>query len=169
MQEDRKVPKVRKLSSARARAMAEARWARQRQAAAAAVALPADIDAMLNQVLGGAAQPTPAEPGLDVASALVGIQNTLREVPFAVVLAAAECGLPRATAERLGDLAALLAAETVAQSAERAGLAVLTEAIAVPAPDAWRATVAWDALFDAAGASAVAGAIAADSAAEAAA
>jgi hypothetical protein len=86
-----------------------------------------------------------------------------------VALAAAECGLDRATAERLGDLAALLAAETVAQSAERAGLAALAEAIVVPAPEGWRATVRWDALFDAAGASAVAGAIAADSAAEAAA
>lgn len=164
------MPKVRKLSSARARAMAAARWARQRQAEAAAVALPADIDAMLNQVLGGPARPAPAEPEpLDTASALVGVKNALAEVAPSVALAAAELGLDRATAERLGDLAALLAAETVAQSAERAGLAALAEAITVPAPEGWRATVAWDALFGPDGASAVTGAIAADSAAEAAA
>jgi hypothetical protein len=159
------------MTSAEARRMANARWARQRAAEdAVAWPLPEDIADVVNQALGGPARPAPAEPEpLDAASALVGVKNALSAVAPAVALAAAELGLDRATAERLGDLAALLAAETVAQSAERAGLAVLAEAITVPAPDAWRATMAWPALFDAAGASAVAGAMAADSAAEAAA
>jgi hypothetical protein len=154
------------MTSAEARRMANARWAHQREAEAAAVALPDDIADVVNQVFGGAARPAPAEPGLDVASALVGAQAALAEVAPSVALAAAELGLPRDQAERLGDLALLFAAYAVTGSAERAGHGAVAEALQVPMPQQWRATVRWEVLFDAAGASVVTGAIAADSAPE---
>jgi hypothetical protein len=144
------------MTSAQARAMANARWRRQREAEAM---LPADIQATLNEVLGVPGRPAPAAPGPDAASVLMGIQNTLAEVGPSVVRAAAELGLDRATAERLGDLALWLVAETVEQAALRAGHGVVAEALEFPTPEAWRATVAWPVLFDAAGASVATGAM----------
>lgn len=160
------MPKVRKLSPARARQMAAARWARQRQAEA--ITTEATLR-WIDQSLGLPPPAAPVEPAapLDVASALVGIQNTLREMPASVVLAAAELGIGRAEAERLGDLALLLVTVAVAESAVAAGVVADPDAIEVPAPDQWRGTVAWGALYDQSGASVVAGAIAAASAEEA--
>jgi len=87
-----------------------------------------------------------------------GAENTLVEVAPSVVLACAEVGIDRVTAERIGDLVALF----VAAAIERAG----GPQVALPAPEAWRATVAWDAIYDLDGKSRVAGAIARESQAE---
>lgn len=154
----------RKMTSAEARRMARARWRRQREAEAM---LPVDIQAMLNEVLGVPARPAPAEPVLDIASALTGVQAALAEVAPSVVRAAAEVGLDRSTAERLGDLALWLAAEMVEQAALRAGHEGVAEALEFPTPEQWRAAVAWPVLFDVNGASIVTGAIERDSHAEA--
>jgi len=76
-----------------------------------------------------------------------------------VVLACAEEGLDRAKAERLANMALVILAEALR----------LGEDALLPHPDAWRATVAWDALFGPDGASRVAGAMVAETAREAAA
>jgi hypothetical protein len=83
----------------------------------------------------------------------------LSEVPPAVALACAEEGLDRAKAERLADLALVILAEALQ----------LGEDALLPHSDAWRATVAWDALFGPDGASRVPGAMVAETAREAAA
>ena len=75
-----------------------------------------------------------------------------------MVIAAAELGIDRAAAERLANLAALLTATAI----ERAG----GPEISLPTPEAWRATVAWDVLYDPDGRSRVVGAIARESQAE---
>ena len=76
-----------------------------------------------------------------------------------MVLACAEEGLDRAKAERLANMALVILAEALR----------LGEDALLPHPDAWRATVAWDALFGPDGASRVAGAMVAETAREAAA
>lgn len=156
----------RKITSRQAREMARRRWARQRAREAEADARQEADGALralewINAMFGGPIAPTPAP--LDNASALLGITNTLREVAPAVVLAAAELGLDRAAAERLGDLAALIAAETVLASASAGGVIADPDGIEVlPVPDAWRATVAWDRLYDPDGTSRVAGVMTAE-------
>ena len=80
------------------------------------------------------------------------------EVAPSVVLACAEVGIDRAAAERIADLAVLLTATAI----ERAG----GPEVALPTPEAWRATVAWDVLYGPDGESLVAGAIARESQAE---
>ena len=90
------------------------------------------------------------------------LEAALREVAPSVVLAAAEAGIPRDRAELVADLAALLAATALQAEADPAGLRDL----GLPHPTAWRATVAWDALYGPDGRSLVTGQIARESAAE---
>jgi hypothetical protein len=77
----------------------------------------------------------------------------LAEVPAAVVLACAEAGIRRAEAERLGNLALVFAAVSVAEQLRAAGA---PEPL-LPHPAAWPAGVNWPALFGGDGASRVAG------------
>jgi hypothetical protein len=89
----------------------------------------------------------------------------LREVAIAAVLAAAELGLTRAQAERLGSLTLLIFWQTMNESLEAEGL---LEGIQAD-PDAvlaWRERVSWETLFASNGQSLVAGAIQAQSNAE---
>jgi hypothetical protein len=97
-----------------------------------------------------------ADPGAVIRQVL---WCALSEVPPAVVLACAEEGFDRAKAERLANLALVILAEALR----------LGEDALLPHPDAWSATVAWDALFGPDGASRVAGAMVAETAREAAA
>ena len=82
----------------------------------------------------------------------------LAEVAPSVVLACAELGIDRATAERLADLAMLLTATAI----QAAG----GPEVVMPAPEAWRQTVNWGAIYASDGKSLVTGAIARESAAE---
>jgi hypothetical protein len=84
------------------------------------------------------------------------------EIPPAVVLAAAEVGLTRAQAERLGDLVLLCWAVEPNQLLAENGAPELL----IPRPEAWRQEINWPALFDHDGASLVAGQIEAESRAE---
>ena len=85
-------------------------------------------------------------------------EAALREAAPCIILAAAEAGIDRATAERAADLAVLLTAAAI----EQAG----GPEISLPAPEAWRATVAWDAVYAQGGRPLVAGEIARASQAE---
>jgi hypothetical protein len=84
------------------------------------------------------------------------------EIPFAVVVAAAELGLTRAQAEKLADLALLLWATGPNELLAESGAPELL----LPHPEAWRANVKWPGMFDRDGASLVTGAIEAESRAE---
>ena len=142
-------------SSEQGRRLAEARWRKQREreAAAAPVAAAALMGIDDIQVVTG------DERARLIGAALrQGAEGALREVSPSVVLAAAELGLGRTEAERLADLAMLLTAVGI----EQAG----GPEVALPTPEAWRATVAWDALYAPDGRSLVTGAIARASAAE---
>ena len=142
-------------NSEEGRRLAEARWRKHREREAAAVRLAeawAD-DALSLAVL------TEAQQRRLIGNLLrQGAEGTLCEVAPSVVLACAEVGIDRATAERLADLVALF----VAAAIERAG----GPEVALPTPEAWRATVAWDVLYGPDGESLVAGAIARESQAE---
>ena len=141
------MPKIR--TTEEGRRLARLRWERHRQREAEAWG----SDALSFDVL------TEAEQRRVIAALLrQGAEGALAEVAPSVAIAAAELGIDRATAERLADLTALLAAVAI----ERAG----GPEVALPTPEAWRATVAWDVLYDGDGKSLVTGAIARESAAE---
>jgi len=147
------MPKIR--SAEQARRLAEARWRkhREREAEIARLAEAWADDALSFAIL------TKGEQDRLIGAALrQGAEGALAEVAPSVVLACAEVRIDRATAERLADLVALF----VAAAIERAG----GPQAALPTPEAWRATVAWDVLYDPDGRSRVAGAIARESAAE---
>ena len=142
-------------SSEEVRRLAEARWRkhREREAEIARLAEAWGSDALPLAIL------TKSEQERMIGAVLrQGAEGALVEAAPSIVVAAAELGLCRATAERLADLAALLMATAI----ERAG----GPEVALPTPEAWRATVAWDVLYDPDGRSRVAGAIARESAAE---
>jgi plasmid maintenance system antidote protein VapI len=84
------------------------------------------------------------------------------EIPPAVVLAAAELGLTREAAERLGDLTLLLWATEPNELLAETGAPELL----LPLPEAWRRLVNWPAVFGPDGASLVAGEIERESRAE---
>jgi len=146
------VPTIR--NSEQGRRLAEARWRKHREREAAAVRLAEEwADDAFPLVL------TKGEQERVIAALLrQGAEGALAEVAPSVAIAAAELGIDRATAERLADLVALF----VAAAIERAG----GPEVALPAPEAWRATVAWDAIYDLDGKSLVTGAIARESQAE---
>ena len=137
----------RKMTSAEARQMARARWNREREAVRAGLAASLDFEiltgAQLNDLVAGALRH--------------GAEGALAQVGPAVIISAAEVGVDRATAERIADLAMLLTATAI----QAAG----GPEVSLPTPEAWRATVAWNALY-ADGKSLVTGAIARESAAE---
>ena len=146
-------------NSEQGRRLAQLRWQRQRQREAEEAAEIARLaetwasDAFPLAIL------TKAQQDRLIGDLLrQGAEGAVREVSPSVVLACAEVGIDRATAERIGDLVALF----VAAAIERAG----GPQAALPTPEAWRATVAWDVLYDPDGRSRVAGAIARESAAE---
>jgi hypothetical protein len=131
------------------RHLAQRRWARQRQREAEGAGLASlDFEILtgdqLNDLVAGALRQ--------------GAAGAVREVAPSVVIAAAELGIDRATAERLADLAMLLTATAI----QAAG----GPEVGMPTPEAWRATVAWDAIYAQDGRSLVTGAIARESAAE---
>ena len=142
-------------NSEQGRRLAEARWRKHREREAEIVRLAeawAD-DALSLAVL------TEAQQRRLIGNLLrQGAEGTLCEVAPSVVLACAEVGIDRATAERLADLVALF----VAAAIERAG----GPEVALPTPEAWRATVAWDAIYAQDGRSLVTGAIAREPQAE---
>ena len=142
-------------NSEEGRRLARLRWERQRQreAEAARVAGAWGSDALAFSVM------TKAEQDRLIGAALrQGAEGALREVSPSVVVAAAELGLGRAMAERLGDLTMLVTSVAI----ERAG----GPEVALPTPEAWRATVAWGAIYAQDGRSLVTGAIARESVAE---
>ena len=139
-------------SSEQGRRLARRRWERQHQREAEAAEAWAD-DPLSFVIL------TKAEQDHLLKAVLrQGAEGALAQVARSVVLACAELGIDRATAERLGDLAALF----VAVAIERNGC----PEVEVPAPETWRGEVAWDALYGPDGGSLVTGAIARESAAE---
>ncbi|QXM25685.1 hypothetical protein KO353_05625 [Elioraea tepida] len=136
-------------TSEEGRRLAEARWRKHREREAEAWA----DDALSLAIL------TEAQEDRLIGDLLrQGAESALAEVAPSIVVAAAELGLCRATAERLADLAMLLTAVAI----ERAG----GPEVALPTPEAWRATVAWDAIFSPSGESLVVGEIARESQAE---
>ena len=138
-----------------ARRLAEARWRkhREREAEAARVAETWADDALSFAVL------TKSEQDRLIWTALrQGAEGAVREMAPSIILAAAEHGIDRATAERIADLSVLF----VAAAIERAG----GPEVEMPTPEAWRQVVNWDELFDPGGESLVTGAIARDSQAE---
>ena len=142
-------------NSEQGRRLAQRRWERQRQreaeAARTAAAAVMDIDDI--RVVTG------EEQARLIGSALRrGAEGAVREVAPSVVLACAELGIDRATAERIADLVALFVAEAI-QAANG-------PEVSLPTPEAWRQTANWDVLFDPDRRSRVAGAIARESAAE---
>jgi len=147
------VPTIR--SSEEGRRLAEARWRKHREREAAAVRL---AEAWADDPFPLAILTKSEQERVIAALLRQGAEGALAEVAPSVAIAAAELGLCRATAERLADLTMLLAAAAI----ERAG----GPGVALPTPEAWRATVAWDVLYDPDGKSLVAGAIARESAAE---
>jgi len=146
------VPTIR--SSEEGRRLAEARWRKHREREAAAVRLAEEwADDAFPLAL------TKSEQERMIGDLLrQGAEAALAEVAPSVAIAAAELGIDRATAERLADLTMLLTAVAI----ERAG----GPEVALPTPEAWRATVAWDVLYNLDGKSLVTGAIARESAAE---
>jgi hypothetical protein len=146
-------------NSEQARRLAQLRWKRRRQReaeeAAEAVRL-AEVwadDALSFAVL------TKSEQDRLIGTVLrQGAKGAVREVAPSVIIAAAELGIDRATAERIADLAMLLTATAI----ERNG----GPEISLPAPEAWRGEVAWDAVYGPDGKSLVTGEIARESQAE---
>ena len=142
-------------NSEQGRRLAEARWRkhREREAEAARVAETWADDALSFAVL------TKGKQDRLIGTALrQGAEAAVREAAASIILAAAETGIDRATAERIADLAMLLTAAAI----EQAG----GPEVSLPTPEAWRATVAWDAVSDPDGSSLVTKAIACESAAE---
>jgi len=151
------VPTIR--NSEEGRRLARLRWERQRQREAEEAAEIARLaetwasDAFPLAIL------TKAQQDRLIGDLLrQGAEGAVREVSPSVVLACAEVGIDRATAERLADLVALF----VAAAIERNG----GPEVALPPPETWRATVAWDAIYAQDGRSLVTGRIARESAAE---
>ncbi|QXM24331.1 hypothetical protein KO353_13935 [Elioraea tepida] len=142
-------------NSEQGRRLAEARWRKHREREAEIVRLAeawAD-DALSLAVL------TEAQQRRLIGNLLrQGAEGTLCEVAPSVVLACAEVGIDRATAEQAADLVALFVAEAI----EAAG----GPEVALPTPETWRQTVNWDALYDPDGKSLVTGRIARESQAE---
>jgi len=143
----------RKMTSAEAQRMARARWNRHHEAVAAGAA-----EAWADDALSLAVLPKSELDGLLRAALRQGAEGAVREVAPSVAVAAAELGLDRAAAERAADLIVLFVADAIRAAGG--------PEISLPAPEAWRATVAWDALYGPEGRSLVAGAIARESAAE---
>ena len=136
-------------SSEEGHRLAEARWRKYRER---------EAEAWLDDVFSFDVLTKAEQRRLIGAALRQGAEGALAEVGPSVALAAAELNLDRAVAERAGDLVALF----VAAAIERAGG---TE-VALPAPETWRQTVNWDALYDPDGKSLVTGRIARESAAE---
>ncbi|WP_188904022.1 hypothetical protein [Caldovatus sediminis] len=90
-----------------------------------------------------------------LATATEAVSAVLAEVPVAVALAAAEVGIGRAEAERLGNMTLLFMGTEAAEQLRAAGA---PEPL-LPHPEAWRAGVNWASLFGADGRSRVAGAL----------
>jgi len=141
------VPTIR--SSEEGRRLAEARWRKYRER---------EAEAWLDDVFSFDVLTKAEQRRLIGAALRQGAEGALAEVGPSVALAAAELNLDRAVAERAGDLVALF----VAAAIERAG----GPEVALPAPETWRQTVNWDALYDPDGKSLVTGRIARESAAE---
>ena len=138
-------------NSEQARRLAEARWRkhREREAEEAAEAGADGAFAIL----------TKAEQDRLIGAVLRhGAEGALAQVAPAAALVFAELGVDRATAEWAADLVALLAASAISNAGG--------PEVTLPAPEAWRAMVAWDALYGPDGRSLVTGAIARESAAE---
>jgi hypothetical protein len=142
-------------NSEQGRRLAKARWRkhREREAEAARTAAAAVMGIDDIQVVTG------EERARLIGTALrQGAEGAVREVAPSVVIAAAELGIDRATAERIADLVALFVAEAI----QAAG----GPEVSLPTPEAWRGEVAWDAVYGPDGKSLVTGAIARESAAE---
>jgi hypothetical protein len=138
-------------NSEQARRLAEARWRkhREREAEEAAEAGADGAFAIL----------TKGEQHRLIGAALrQGASAALAEAVPSIALACAELEVNRATAERIADLAMLLTATAI----QAAG----GPEVVMPAPEAWRQTVNWDAIYASDGKSLVTGAIARESAAE---
>ena len=147
------MPTVR--NSEQGRRLAEARWRkyREREAEAARTAAAAVMGIDDIQVVTGEERARPIGTALRQ-----GAEGAVREVAPSVVLACAELGIDRATAERAADLVALFVADAI----HAAG----GPEISLPAPEAWRGEMVWDAIYAPDGRSLVTGAIARESAAE---
>jgi hypothetical protein len=142
-------------NSEQGRRLAEARWRehREREAEAARTAAAAVMGIDDIQVVTG------EERARMIWTALrQGAEAALAEVAPSIALTCAELSIDRATAERIADLAMLLTAAAIEQTGG--------PEISLPAPEAWRATVAWDAIYAPDGKSLVTGAIARESQAE---
>jgi hypothetical protein len=146
-------------NSEQASRLARLRWERQRQREAEEAAEAARLaETWADDALSFAILTKGEQDRLIKGVLRQGAEGAAREVAPSVVIAAAELGIDRATAERLADLVALFVAEAI----QAAG----GPEVSLPTPEAWRQTVNWGALYAPAGKSLVAGAIARESAAE---
>jgi len=136
-------------SSEEGRRLARLRWERQRQR---------EAEAWLDDALSFAVLTKSEQRRLIGAALRQGAEGALCEVAPSIITAAAEAGIDRPTAERLADLAVLLTTVAI----ERSG----GPKISLPAPETWRQTVNWGAIYDPDGKSLVTGRIARESAAE---
>jgi len=147
------VPTIR--NSEQGRRLAEARWRkhREREAEIARLAVAWADDSLSFAIL------TKSEQHRLIGAALQqGATGALAETAPSVVLACAELGIDRATAERIADLTMLLTAAAIQAAGGPAEVA--------PTPETWRGEVNWGALYGPDGKSLVAGEIARASAAE---
>jgi hypothetical protein len=140
-------------NSEQGRRLAEARWRKHREREAEEAAVPVRLaEGWADDVLSLTILTKSEQARLIGAVLRQGAEGAVREVAPSVVLACAELGIDRATAERAADLVALFVAEAI----QAAG----GPEISLPTPEAWRATVAWDAIYAQDGRSLVTGAIA---------
>ena len=146
-------------NSEQGRRLAQRRWERRRQREAEEAAEAVRLaEAWADDALSLAILTKSEQERVIAALLRQGAEGALAEVAPSVAIAAAELGLGRAMAERLGDLTMLLTSVAI----ERAG----GPEVALPTPEAWRATVAWGAIYAQDGRSLVTGAIARESVAE---
>ena len=146
-------------NSEQGRRLAQRRWERRRQREAEKAAEAVRLaEAWADDALSFAILTKSEQDRLIGAVLRQGAKGAVREVAPSVVLVLAELGIDRATAERAGDLIVLLTAAGI----EQAG----GPEISLPAPEAWRGEVAWDALYGPDGRSLVVNAIARESQSE---
>jgi hypothetical protein len=127
-------------NSEQASRLARLRWERQRQREAEEAAVPVRLaEGWVDDVLSLTILTKSEQARLIGAALRQGAEGAAREVAPSVIIAAAELGIDRATAERIADLAMLLTAAAI----EQAG----GPEVVMPTPEAWRATVAWDAIY----------------------
>lgn len=118
----------------------------------------------LNTLRHGAETVARAKEAQAHALAAGGAEFAVSEAPVAVVLAAADLGVPRELAEKLADHTLALLAHSVVGELEAADIPNIRQAFGVPHPRNWRKGLNWPGLYDGDGQSRMAGQLREDAA-----